>query len=175
MTDVLVERRWDPPLNDMDMQRMIELAGSCLAIHRVDWCGSLLSADGKDLFCHFSGRDAESVRIALNQAGSPRGKVWSGTVHDGPGLTEADLVEANVLVSRHFDEPVAFAAIQSLEDAGAGCLENHRVRFVRTYFATDRRRMICLYHAPDAESVRIVQREARMPVERVWTFRQFRP
>jgi hypothetical protein len=35
--------------------------------------------------------------------------------------------------------------------------------------------MICLYHAPDAESVRIAQRAANMPVERIWTFSQFRP
>ena len=34
---------------------------------------------------------------------------------------------------------------------------------------------MCLYRAPDAESVRIAQREAGMPVERVWSFRQFRP
>ncbi|KPJ80351.1 MAG: hypothetical protein AMJ58_08895 [Gammaproteobacteria bacterium SG8_30] len=67
------------------------------------------------------------------------------------------------------------ADIQAIEDAGAGCLENHRVRFVRTYFSADRRRMMCLYRAPDAESVRIAQREAGMPVERVWSFRQFRP
>jgi hypothetical protein len=35
--------------------------------------------------------------------------------------------------------------------------------------------MMCLYRAPDAESVRIAQREAGMPVERVRAIRQFRP
>ena len=80
-----------------------------------------------------------------------------------------------MLVSRSFDRPADFAEIQAIEDAGAGCLEIHRVRFVRTYFSTDQRRMLCLYAAPDAESVRIAQREAGMPVDRVWAFRQFRP
>jgi hypothetical protein len=175
MTEVLVERHWEAPLTDADMQGMFENAVGCLDIHRVGWNGSLLSADGRELFCHFSAPDAESVRIALHQARSPRGSVWAGTVHDAPGLTDDELARANVLVSRRFEEPVALRDIQALEDAGAGCLETHRVRFVRTFFSTDRRRMICLYHAPDAESVRIAQRAANMPVERIWTFRQFRP
>ena len=175
MTEVLVERHWEAPLTDPDIRRMFENTVGCLGIHRVSWNGSLLSADGRELFCHFSGPDAESVRIAMHQAGSPRGWVWAGTVHDAPGFTDEELVRANVLVSRRFEEPVAFQEIRALEDAGAGCLETHRVRFVRTFFSSDRRRMICLYHAADAESVRVAQREAKMPLERVWAFRQFRP
>lgn len=175
MTEVFVERHWESPLTDADMERMFESSAGCLDIHRVSWNGSLLSADGRELLCHFSAPDAESVRIAMHQAGSPRGHVWAGTVHDAHGFTDDELARANVLVSRRFEAPVAFAEIQAFEDAGAGCLEAHHVRFVRTFFSTDRRRMICLYHGPDAESVRIAEREAKMPVERVWAFRQFRP
>jgi hypothetical protein len=175
VTDVLVERHWKAPLTDVDIQRMFERSAGCLDVHRVSWNGSLLSADRRELFCHFSAPDAESVRIAMREAGSARGAVWAGTVHDAPGLTDEELARANVLVGRRFENPVAFEQVQALEDAGAGCLETHRVSFVRTFFSTDRRRMICLYHAPDAESVRIAQRAANMPVERIWTFRQFRP
>jgi hypothetical protein len=46
---------------------------------------------------------------------------------------------------------------------------------VRTLFSTDRKRMICLYHAPDAESVRLAQRAAGMPFGEVWPFRQVLP
>jgi len=35
--------------------------------------------------------------------------------------------------------------------------------------------MICLYHAPDAESVRLAQRQAGMPLERVWAFHAVLP
>lgn len=173
MTDVLVERRWEPPLAAADIQALIATSGGCLAAHRCDWRGSLLSADGHELVCHFSAPDAESVRMALHEAGSPRASVWPATIHDAPGCTDAAATQANVLVSRRFDQPAVFAEIQALEDAGAGCLETHRVRFMRTFFSKDRRRMICLYRAPDAESVRIAQREAGMPVERVWAFRRF--
>lgn len=174
MTDVIVERQWDPPLSDDAMRAMIDGVG-CLEIHRIAWCSSVLSADRRELICHFKAPDAESVRIALRQGVVHAGRVWPGTIHDAPGLTDADLAAANVLVSRSFNRPTDFGEVQAIEDAGAGCLETHRVRFVRTYFSTERRRMLCLYAAPDAESVRIAQREAGMPVDRVWAFRQFRP
>jgi hypothetical protein len=175
MSDIVVERHWASPLTDADIQAMLESAGGCLARHHCDWFGSLLSADGHELLCHYSAPDAESVRVALYEANSPRGSIWPGSVHDRPGFTDANLAQANVLVTRRFEQPVVLADVQAIEDAGAGCLETHRVRFVRTFFSNDRRRMICLYQAPDAESVRIAQREAGMPVERVWAFRQFRP
>jgi len=175
VTEVIVERCWDTPLTDADLQDMLDRTGGCLANHRCAWNGSLLSANGRDLVCHFTGPDAESVRIALHEAGSRRGHVWAGTIHSAPGYSDADLRKANVVVTRRFDEPADFAAIQALEDEGKGCLEAHRVRFIRTYFSRDRKRMICLYQAPDAESVRIAQREAGMPVEQVWSFRQLSP
>jgi len=55
-----------------------------------------------------------------------------------------------------------------MEDRGASCRVQHRVRFLRTYFSADRRRMVCCYAAPDAESVRLAQRQAGVPFERVW-------
>jgi len=175
MTEVFVERHWDKPLTETNLQEMVDRSGGCLANHRCDWHGSLLSADGHELFCHFTGPDAESLRIALRDAGSHTGGVWAGTIHDAPGYTDADMRRANVLVVRRFTEPADLAAIQALEDAGKGCLETHRVHFIRTFFSRDQKRMICLYQAPDAESVRIAQREAGMPVERVWSFRRFGP
>jgi hypothetical protein len=175
MTQVIVERHWDRPRTDADLREMVESSEHCLANHRCDWHGSMLSADRCRLICHFSGPDAESVRIALRQAGSNDIFAWPGTVHNVPGVTEADLDKANVLVLRRFEEPADFDAIQALEDAGKGCLDLHRVRFIRTYFSLDRKRMICLYEAPDAESVRIAQRDAKMPVEKIWPVRRFTP
>jgi hypothetical protein len=74
-----------------------------------------------------------------------------------------------VVVERTFTEPVRFEDVQALEDRGAWCLDAHRVRFLKTYFSADRRRMICVYEAPDAESVRLAQTKAEMPFDRVWT------
>jgi len=81
---------------------------------------------------------------------------------------------STVVVERSFAEPVTFEEIQAAEDRGAWCLEAHGVRSLRTYFSRDRRRMVCLYDAPDAESVRLAQEKAGMPFERAWTARIIR-
>jgi len=73
-----------------------------------------------------------------------------------------------VLVERRFDEPVAFEEILAIGERNIACFESHDARFVRSYFSTDRRRMICLYQAPDAEAVRHANRMAGVPFDRVW-------
>jgi hypothetical protein len=81
---------------------------------------------------------------------------------------------STVVVERSFDRPVAFEEIQALEERGAGCLEAHGVRFLKTYFSRDRRHMYCLYEAPDAESVRLAQQKAGVPFDEAWTARIIR-
>jgi hypothetical protein len=79
-----------------------------------------------------------------------------------------------VVVERSFAEPVAFDEIQAAEDRSRACLDVRGVRFVRSYFSRDRRRMICLSDAPDAESVRDAQAKAGLPYERAWASRSIR-
>jgi hypothetical protein len=79
-----------------------------------------------------------------------------------------------VLVERSFAEPVAFESIEAIADRGAWCFEAHGVRFLKSYFSRDRQRMVCLYEAPDAESVRVAQEKAKLPFEAVWTARVLR-
>lgn len=73
-----------------------------------------------------------------------------------------------VMVERNFREPVTFEEIQAIEDAGSWCLEAHDVTFLKTFFSKDRRRMLCLYRAPDAEAVRRAERQARVPFDLAW-------
>jgi hypothetical protein len=173
MTDILVERHWDKALSDADMHAVLQSAGECLGIHRVNWHGSRLSADGHELFCHFSAADAESVRLALSQPGSPRGRVWAGTVHDAPDVSKDELAKASVVVVRNFDKPTPIEEIEAAEQSGASCLVTHQVERLRTYLSADGQRTISLYRAPDAESVRLALQAAGIPAERVWAFRLF--
>ena len=76
---------------------------------------------------------------------------------------------ATVLVERTLPEPGNYDELQAMEDAAAWCLELHSVTFRHSYFSTDRTRMICVYEAPDAESVRKAQRQGGLPFDRVWT------
>jgi hypothetical protein len=73
-----------------------------------------------------------------------------------------------VVVERSFAEPVAFEDVEALACRGAWCLEAHAVSYLRTWFSRDRRRMVCFYEAPDAESVRHAQRRMGMPYEMAW-------
>lgn len=170
MSEVFLEREFDPPIGRSDVYRMARYSANCFGIYRVDWHASLLSLDGRFMVCHFSSADAESVRMALRQTGTDYTKVWPGTVHEAPGRDAGAMEPANVLVTRSWEEPVELDDIQAIEDGGAWCLGAHGVKFVRTFFSGDRRRMICLYHAPDAEAVRQSQAQAGMPFDRVWAF-----
>jgi hypothetical protein len=170
MTHVFVQRQFDPPLDDAGFQAMAEGSLPCLGLYRVEWQRSYLSTDGRRLVCWFSSPDAESTRLALRKAGSHDAHPWAGTVLDAPGEDAPPPESANVVVERSFDGPVTLAEIQAIEDAGAHCLEAHDVSFVQTFFSRDRKRMVCLYRAPDAEAVRRAQRSAGMPVDAVWSF-----
>jgi hypothetical protein len=170
MGDIFVQRDFDPPLSDESFWEMARNAESCLGLYRVEWQQSFLSSDGRRLFCWFRSPDAESTRLALRKAGSEPVAPWPGTVHDAPAPDAPAPEEANVVVERSFDTPVALDDIQALEDANEGCLRARDVEFVRTFFSRDRKRMVCLYRAPDAESVREAQRMASMPVDSVWSF-----
>ena len=169
MTDMFLERNFDPPLNTEGVKGMAIDAAGCFGLHGIDWHRSLLSSDGRKLVCWFSGPDLESARIALRQINADMRRLWRGTVHNAPGLEEHELGSANVLVTRSFEDPVELQDIQAIEDAGAWCLETRDVRFIRTYFSADRKRMVCLYEAPDAESVRQAQREAGVPFDDAWS------
>ena len=170
MADVFLERTFDDPLTDADLKAMVEDARGCFGIYRVNRPESLLAYDRQRMVCHFVGPDAEAVRGAMRQLPVDTRRLWSGTIHDAPGRTEADIASANVAVVRYFDDAVEMDDIQAIEDAGASCLEMRDVEFMRTWFATDRKSMVCLYRAPDAESVREAQREAKMPFDAVWPF-----
>ena len=173
MTEIFLERKFDPPIGKDDIMQMAADGAGCFSIHRVRWNGSFLAADGGRMVCSFSAPDLESARVALRQVGTDTRALWRGEIADAPGIREDDVDGANVLVERSFDEPVTLRQVQDMEDAGIGCLQMRNVRFIRTFFAADQRRMLCLYAAPDAESVREAQREAGVPFDDAWSFRRY--
>jgi hypothetical protein len=163
MDNIVMERAFDPRLRGEDFDAMVESSVDCLPLYRATWHESVLATDGSALICRFQAPDSESIRMLSRGDGSISKNVWTGTVHDTgrPGL-------ANVVVERRFEEPTTLDEIQALEDAATWCLDLHKVTFLRTFFSADHKHMICLYQAPDAESVRLAQQQAKMPVNKVW-------
>jgi hypothetical protein len=80
-----------------------------------------------------------------------------------------------VVVERSFPEPVEFDQVQAAEDAAAWCLQLHHITFVRSFLSLDGRRMVCVYLAPDAESVRKANQTAGLPFDRVWSSTEHGP
>ena len=113
------------------------------------------------MICTFSAPDMESARLALRDPDTDLSRFWPGTVHAGTsGITPT------VVVERSFAAPVRYEDIEALGDAKAWCFETYRVKYSRTVFSLDRKRMLCFYSAPDAEAVRNVQREAGAAFQR---------
>jgi hypothetical protein len=161
------------------VEHSIRAGGWCNELYGLTHLGSLLGPDGLALICFYRAPDAEAVRNVSRQSSMPYDRVWSATLH-GPGGSEPltaqslpqrtdDAPSETVLVSRAFAAPVVFEDLQAQEDAQAWCLQSHRVRFLQSLFSLDRRRMLCLYAAPDAEAVRHAQRGAGLPFEQIWT------
>jgi Nickel responsive protein SCO4226-like len=168
-TNLFLERTFETPLTAEGVRALANGSAWCYQMYNVDWCGSFLAADGRKMLCWFAAPDTESARQALRKSGADTQLFWAGTVHGGP-----EPVTPNVLVERSFAEPVVYAQIQARARAGQWGLQAHRIELAHSFFAFDRRRMLCLYQAPDAESVRVAQREAAMPIDAVWAFERIR-
>jgi hypothetical protein len=108
------------------------------------------------------------VRQSQDKAGLPYTRTWAPVTFDGPAEEPADDHGQLLVVERAFPQPVTAADIAEMVRSSAWCLEMHRVTRVVTHIAREGRRGMCVFIAPDAESVRKANATARLPVERVW-------
>jgi hypothetical protein len=76
---------------------------------------------------------------------------------------------AVVIVERSFPKPIEFVHLHKGMERARPCLALHGVRLLQSFLSPDRQRMICMYEAADAESVRIANRQAGTEFERAWT------
>lgn len=80
MTNVILERRFDPPLTDERFAEISQRLEPCLDRSGVIWVRSHLSEDRKRLICHFRAPDADAVRGALRQARLDHERVWPAEI-----------------------------------------------------------------------------------------------
>lgn len=187
MAFVVAERTMPGPQTPAQVGDSIRGGRWCNDLYGISHCGSLLAPDRHRVICFYRAPDAESVRDTSQRLGAPYDHIWSATLHGpvGPdpvtalpqdhGSPETSPARSTVLVRRSFDAPVAFEELQAREQAHGWCLDSHQVRFLQSFLSIDRRRMLCLYAAPDAEAVRQVQRQTGLPVEQLWDATLCRP
>jgi hypothetical protein len=77
MAEVILERRFDPPLTDERHAEFSARLSPCLDRNGVRWIRSHLSLDRKRFICLFRAPDAGAVRSALRQARLKHERVWS--------------------------------------------------------------------------------------------------
>ena len=124
--------------------------------------------------CLFDAPDAEAVRSTIRTGGlRPPQHLWAATIHpalpNGGQPSGAEAASRSLaVVERCLAAPTPFDDVQAIEDAGRACFDQHDVKPLTSYFALDRRRMLCLYEAPDTQSVRSANRRAGMPFDIAW-------
>ena len=75
---------------------------------------------------------------------------------------------ASIIVEYSFDVPKSDEELAEMGKRFDSCLEIRNGTWVRSSLSADRKRMICEFEAPDADSVREALRSARISFERVW-------
>lgn len=165
MTDIFVERRFETPMTEAALAERIAQAESCFARHRAARRSSYLSLDRRRILCRFDAPDAESVRLALRYAGARTGRVWAGTF-----VTTDPSVAPNILTMRRFAAPPAPDDDASLP-ASAWSMATHDIHLAAHIVARDRRRLVCLYRAPDVASVWRAVRLQDVALDAIWAFR----
>ena len=85
MPIIIVEERFDPPV---DVSQGNPVAGDlspCLPLEGVTWVSSFIAADGTRCVCVYDAPDAESVRRAYRKAGAAFESVWPAGHFQPPG------------------------------------------------------------------------------------------
>jgi hypothetical protein len=80
---------------------------------------------------------------------------------------------ASIIVEYGFEQPMTDEQLSEMTARFDPCLEVRYAAWVRSSLSADRKRMICEFEAPDAESVRAALRSAGISFERVWTAQVF--
>jgi hypothetical protein len=80
---------------------------------------------------------------------------------------------ASIIVEYSFEEAMSDETLSRMAKHLDECLELRNSAWVRSSLSADRKRMICEFEAPDAESVREALRSARQTFDRVWPAQVF--
>ena len=166
---VLVERLFEQPEPLERLQAAEDAVAWCLEQHRVRFLRSYVSLDGCSMVCAYEAPDAEAVRITQEKGGLPLVRAWTGRPLFPPTRFAAGAGRSTVAVERELPVAMAPEEVLAVMREKGGCLSLHGVEKLVNYLSLDGRRMFCIFEAPDAEAVRISNRQMGLPVARAWT------
>ena len=140
---------------------IVETAGDVAA---PGWVRSYVAADGSRTICEFEAADVATI-IALHRAhGVEPERAWESFKHEASTSVTYARSEAakvalpgvTVIVVTDFDPPISDATNQAMGERVFSCLAAQHASWVRTYLSIDRRRMVCNFEGPDADTVRLI-------------------
>jgi hypothetical protein len=80
------------------------------------------------------------------------------------------------VVEEKFEPAINAAGLNPYNEALSPCLKTYDVKWAGSYVGSDGARCVCLYEAPDAESVRRAYRSAEVPFAfTVWAATHYAP
>jgi hypothetical protein len=167
MALVVVERLLDADATGVDARDRKGDLSWCLATHGVRLLRTFRACDMQHSVSLYEAPDAEAVRVMQRAAGEPVQHVWTATpIIDRP----ADMPRGFSLVvaQRALPEETTLEHVQYLATDPLGCGKRLRLVQIGGFLALDCSRMCCVYYTQDLESVRVGNREAGIPIERLW-------
>lgn len=167
MADVFVEWTLEPALSEQEIRRFAHDGNECRDLYNVRIQESLFDEEGRRLICHFRAPDAESVRMALRCVGVDIDIVWSGTIYDMPKPATG-----NVVVERKLNRSVLTDKDKAIDAISTEWFDQYGFKLVRAIISLDGTRMICLYDAPDAESISLAQNQSESLTTSIWSYRR---
>ena len=170
METVVLERSFVTPPSPADLEHLEKRFPWCLEKYQVAPICSYVALDGLSAVCLYRAPDAEVVRQTQRTATMPVERVWTADRVVG----EREVGPAGhslVVMLRESPVPVDREYVRGMYARGEGCFAIHRVEPLSSYLARDGLRLLCVFSAPDAEAVRLANRQLGLPFSRAFPAR----
>jgi hypothetical protein len=76
---IMVEERFEPPLDLSQGSPVADKVSPCLPVYEVTWLSSYIAADGTRCVCVYEAASAEDVRRVYRTAGVAFENVWAAS------------------------------------------------------------------------------------------------
>ena len=73
-----------------------------------------------------------------------------------------------ILVERDLARPATVDEVLAMEDRLEWCFNTYRIERVRSYLSADGRTLVCVFRAPDVESVKRASTKMAVPPRRIY-------
>jgi hypothetical protein len=129
------------------------------------------SIDRTRLACVYEAPDARAVELSYRAAGLDFDRAWEARMfRELMGLPPLDAVgdRATVVVERSYERPTPLAVVAAQSDAARWCFDANDIDLVDSFMRADGTGSMCVYAAPDAESVRRASRTVHFSFDVAW-------